>query len=181
VRTGTEGVRHDLPFAMLTGYTDKDLVGLALALDVNAFLGKPVAVAVLTGRLERVFGEAKNIQPPDIYEKIILPAEVLPEPEEVCKTPAVVLKAPSVIKSSLTPAPTSRPVPIKAKTELPKGIQKKLEDVPENSLLTRDIVSENGALLLAAGTYLSRRLLVRLQDLKDIEKDLHKVWIEPPK
>jgi two-component system chemotaxis response regulator CheY len=182
VRTGTEGVRHDLPFAMLTGYTDKDLVGLALALDVNAFLGKPVAVAVLTGRLERVFSEAKNIQTPDFYEKIILPAEVLPEPEEVRKVPAVVLKGPSAIKSSLTPQATARPAqPVNAKTELPRGVHKKLDEVPENSLLTRDIVSENGALLLAAGTTLSRRLLVRLQDLKDIEKDLNKVWVEPPK
>lgn len=48
VRTGSN---RAMPFAMLTGYSEKMLVDLALALDANAFLIKPVSKDGLKNRL----------------------------------------------------------------------------------------------------------------------------------
>lgn len=48
VRTGSS---RAMPFAMLTGYSEKMLVDLALALDANAFLIKPVSKDGLKNRL----------------------------------------------------------------------------------------------------------------------------------
>lgn len=51
VRMGEQGVRRDMPFAMVTGYSEKFLVDSTLALDVNAFLIKPVSRLGLEKRL----------------------------------------------------------------------------------------------------------------------------------
>jgi len=56
VRVGRGSVDRTLPFAMLTGYSDRHLVEMALALDVNAFLIKPVSKATLSKRLDNMIG-----------------------------------------------------------------------------------------------------------------------------
>jgi CheY-like chemotaxis protein len=52
VRTSKNKDRRSTPFAMLTGHSDKHLVDIALALDVNAFLIKPISKAALQARLD---------------------------------------------------------------------------------------------------------------------------------
>lgn len=54
VRTGNAEVHRALPFAMLTGFSDKHLVDSALGLDVNAFLVKPVSKKTLSDRLTKM-------------------------------------------------------------------------------------------------------------------------------
>lgn len=54
VRTGDAGVDRAFPFAILTGFSDKHLVDMALALDVNAFLLKPVSKKALSQRLHKM-------------------------------------------------------------------------------------------------------------------------------
>jgi len=54
VRTGESSAHRSLPFAMLTGFSDKHLVDSALALDVNAFLVKPVSRKTLSERLSKM-------------------------------------------------------------------------------------------------------------------------------
>ncbi len=51
IRTGNGNIARYVPFAMLTGYADKDLVDMALALDANAFVIKPISKNALEARL----------------------------------------------------------------------------------------------------------------------------------
>ncbi|NQU58380.1 MAG: response regulator [Rhodospirillales bacterium] len=60
VRSGTNKVKRATPFAMLTGYSDKRLVDFALALDVNAFLVKPVSKDGLEKRLAKLLAQVKT-------------------------------------------------------------------------------------------------------------------------
>ncbi|MBT4932460.1 MAG: response regulator [Rhodospirillaceae bacterium] len=60
VRTGSNNIKRATPFAMLTGYSDKRLVDLALALDVNAFLVKPVSKDGLEKRLGKLLKQVKS-------------------------------------------------------------------------------------------------------------------------
>ena len=55
IRTGTNKIKPDLPFAMITGHSDKSLVDIALSLDVNAFVLKPVSSKVMASRLNMMF------------------------------------------------------------------------------------------------------------------------------
>ena len=55
IRTGHKNIPRDLPVLMLTGYGDTALVELAIQLDVNSFVLKPVTKKTLTDRLLRIF------------------------------------------------------------------------------------------------------------------------------
>lgn len=87
VRSGKTPVRRDLPFAMLTGYSDRYLVDMALALDVNAFLTKPVSKKTLSARLEKMlikFGTDSEIKAPEVYGAVTIEEaekEYVPDPE----------------------------------------------------------------------------------------------------
>jgi two-component system, chemotaxis family, chemotaxis protein CheY len=55
IRTGYKNIQRNLPVLMLTGHSDSALVELAIQLDVNSFVLKPVTKKTLTDRLLRIF------------------------------------------------------------------------------------------------------------------------------
>lgn len=55
IRTGKTAADRNLPCAMLTSYAERHLVGLAIVLDVDTFLAKPVALEVLAKHMARMF------------------------------------------------------------------------------------------------------------------------------
>ena len=75
VRSGAAGVAPGMPFAMLTGFSDKHLVDMALALDVNTFLIKPVSKKTLTQRLENMLVRGDDdlwVKSPQIYAETFI-------------------------------------------------------------------------------------------------------------
>ena len=75
IRTGKTDIKRETLFAMLTGYSDSHLVDMALALDVNAFLTKPVSKKILSVRLEKMLaqdGGKKALKPADAYEDVVV-------------------------------------------------------------------------------------------------------------
>jgi CheY-like chemotaxis protein len=55
IRTGATAAPRNLTCAMLTSYAERHLVGLAIVLDVDTFLAKPVSLETLTKHLTRCF------------------------------------------------------------------------------------------------------------------------------
>lgn len=55
IRTGETSCARDLSVAMLTGYSEEHLVDMALSLDVNAFLIKPISRDTMGQRLSKMF------------------------------------------------------------------------------------------------------------------------------
>jgi two-component system, chemotaxis family, chemotaxis protein CheY len=77
VRAGNTPAPRDIPFAMLTAHADKFVLGLAMALDVDAFIAKPVSKNTLQKRLETVLGQARPELPPArIYSGVQLGSPV---------------------------------------------------------------------------------------------------------
>jgi CheY-like chemotaxis protein len=146
VRTGEAGVPRDLNVLMLTGSSDFGLVGTAMALDVDAFVIKPVSKQALASRLEKVFVESRDIKPAAVYEKIDIDV---------------------VSKRLLSNKPVGTPRP---KSELkksgPSGMKVRLESVIPGSILAENVRSPTGELLLAKATVLTERLLRRLKELQ---------------
>ena len=73
IRTGERDIRRSTPLAMLTSHSDKDLVDLALALDVNAFLIKPVTKDGLELRLAKMLENVRSdlwLKANSIYSEI---------------------------------------------------------------------------------------------------------------
>jgi CheY-like chemotaxis protein len=81
VRTGNASVNRGTPIAMLTGFSEKSLVEVALALDVNAFLVKPISRNVLGQRLERLLAIVADqawLSSPAVYERIDVDVKIAP-------------------------------------------------------------------------------------------------------
>jgi len=145
IRTGKTAAPRNLPVLMLTGTADGGLVSAAAALDVGAFVVKPVSKATLGTRIGKVLGEPREAKPVDQYEAVDID---------------------TVSKALLL---SHKPVGgAKARTERmvsSRGVKLRLESVPVGSVLAEDIRGPDGELLLGRGAQLSERFLKRLRDL----------------
>ena len=124
VRTGFEGIRHDLPVVMLTGHADSALVQAALALDVDGFLVKPVSKQALQTRLEYVLGGGAGLKTADQYGNVDI--------EDISQ--AVLKGTAPVVDVQPRTAAAGRPVGL-AKLELP-------------ATLAADVVAPTGEVLV---------------------------------
>ncbi|MDX2143507.1 MAG: response regulator [Rhodospirillaceae bacterium] len=71
IRTGQTMAARNLPCALLTSYAERHLVGLAIVLDADTFLAKPVSMETLTKHLARCFQyrfEPLNISSYDVVD-----------------------------------------------------------------------------------------------------------------
>jgi len=145
IRTGKAGVSRDLPVVMLTGTADGALVSAAVALDVGAFVVKPVSKAMLGQRLVKVLSEQRPIKTAQQYEAVDI----------------------DPISNAL--AASHKPVGgAKARAdriEVANGVKLRVDAVPVGAILAEDIRGPDGELLLGRGTPLSERFLKRLKDL----------------
>ena len=158
IRIGALPVPRETHVLMLTGSSDFGLVGAAMALDVDAFIIKPVSVQAMAGRMEKVFGQRADIKGKAEYEKIDI-------------------EAVSQRLLSRKPVGLARP-----KTEVKKsvqGIPVRLDAVKPGAILSEDVRSPNGELLLGKATMLTERLIRRLTELQTVLK-LEHIYVFPP-
>ncbi|MBL8672597.1 MAG: response regulator [Alphaproteobacteria bacterium] len=140
IRSGRTGARRELPFAMLTGSSDRALVGAAIALDVNAFLVKPVAKRALAERLGRILKERRQLKSAAAY---------------------------AFVDADF--APTEKPVPAKTPQADAVEEHKSIEGLPLNAVLARDIVI-NGCKIMPAGAVIGETELQRLRGFADLSE-----------
>lgn len=184
IRTGKGSRRRELPVAMLTGHSSRDLVGLAMALDVNAFLVKPTSRAALASRIARMLDEEPHIQDVAHYAAIELPAATLTK--DVEKRDSVsILAPPREVDKPHAPAPhkvtvhESRNFGHDSEPAMHRygpRVRRAIADLEEGSLLASDLLSSHGICLLRAGVVLNKRLLSRLNDLAEAHEIDH-VWV----
>jgi CheY-like chemotaxis protein len=158
IRTGKAGVPSEIPVLMLTGNSDFDLAGAAIALDVDSFLIKPTSKAIMHDALAKLLSdtdrkaqlsadyEAVDIEP--IGKRLL---RRKPVGASGAKPPKADLRSPAGTVIN-TPSPTTR---------------MKLENIPSGTILAEHIRSPGGALLLGAPTMLTDRLLGRLRELRE--------------
>lgn len=160
IRTGSAGDERHMPFAMLTGHSDADLVSAAIRLDVNAFLIKPITLDVLSQRLARILVEEHEIGVPGQYQSIEIPTRAA-APDT--RTPAA-------------PEPGGELV-----MDLDEGRRERrveLANLPENAVLARDVHLRSGIKLLSAGQTMSDRLIAKLNDLRGLDDTVSELWIQ---
>lgn len=75
IRAGNNlGVSRNLRFVMLTGHGDEEVVRTALALDVDAYVMKPVSQGGLIAAIERAFARKRMLKTGPDYEAVALPS-----------------------------------------------------------------------------------------------------------
>jgi CheY-like chemotaxis protein len=70
IRTGRTYAARNLPCAMLTSYAERHLVNLAIVLDVDSFLAKPVALSTMRKHLNRCFQYRFEPLEVELYEQV---------------------------------------------------------------------------------------------------------------
>lgn len=177
----------DICFILLTGHADANVVNVAINLDVNAYLVKPVSYEKLTQILTTALARKWRIKGPKFYESVPGIEIAPPMKASAERAPAWVtwmMKSPKraqyeerlqQARSEIEPvreAGGARPRVFRNKR------QKPLADIPPGSLLAEDIFGEHGKLLIGAGTLLSQTVLGRLQELiVESGDDEAKLWI----
>ena len=160
IRTGKTAAARNLPVLMLTGTADGGLVSAAAALDIGAFVVKPVSKATLSTRIAKALTEPREAKPAEQYEAVDI--------DTVGK--ALLL--------SHKPVGGAKARPDRAETL--RGVKLRLEAVPAGSVLAEDIRGPDGELLLSRGALLSERFLRRLRDFSGVAR-IDYLVIEQPK
>lgn len=181
VRTGQHNIARATPFTLLTGYSDKNLVDVALALDVNAFLVKPVSKRAFTARIGQVLEQSENahwLKSANDYASTNV--------ESILKT--VTGEADSKVAKPTMPAkqPLMRNAPKKKSAgalhgeptgKYPNERLVSIETLPWNAVLTRDIYTPNGQLFMKAGADLTPRVIALMTDLDRLNSPVKDIWV----
>jgi CheY-like chemotaxis protein len=147
IRCGEADVARDLRVLMLTGSSDFNLVGAAMALDVDAFLVKPVSKATLSSRLEKLVNPPGDIKSVQDYAKIDIDA---------------------ISRTLQSRQPVGTPRPRTEQRGTPSGVKLGFDALVEGMYLGEDIYGPAGELLLPKNTRLSDRLIRRMKELRGI-------------
>lgn len=160
IRTGKTAAVRNLPVLMLTGTADGGLVSAAAALDIGAFVVKPVSKATLSTRIAKALTEPREPKTAEQYEAVDI--------DTVARALLLSHKPVGVAKARAEKAETLR------------GVKLRLEAVPAGSVLAEDIRGPDGELLLSRGALLSERFLRRLRDFSGVAR-IEYLVIEQPK
>lgn len=165
IRAGRGAVNRGLPFLLLTRHGDKGLVGLALALDADGYLLKPADPEVIQWHVRRVLFRPASARPvlrsPDYYRHVDAGrrvAKVLNLPAE----PPAEVSAPDGVNRS----PGSE-------------YCYRLDDIPEHSVLARDIRDRDGTAVFMRGIGLSGGCIEKLRGLARLGCIEDMAWVYP--
>jgi CheY-like chemotaxis protein len=153
-RMGVGTAPREQRLMMLTGSGDYSLLGAAMALDVDAFVVKPITFQQMAERLRGIFKQWGELKTASKYELV--------DVEEITR------------RLNATLPSATRPDPAKPE---PRGIQTKLENTRPGMVLSADICGPNKQLVLATGVRLSQRLINRLVEVKKVI-DVNEIWVE---
>lgn len=161
IRTGFNNIRRDLTVVMLTGHTESSLVSSALLLDVDSFIAKPASKAGLAARIAKAMSEPRELRPVEEYRNVPTGQKFMPRAAE-------------------PPVPATPPPAPPPPAAEPSGVAEyavALHELNEGGVLSRDICTAGGNVLLPAGTTLSLRYIKRLCELSSLGTAPTEVWL----
>lgn len=173
VRAGQTEAARDTPFVMLTMYADKFVLGLAMALEVDHFIAKPVSKNQLETRLAAIGQRPRpTLLPASEYARISVENALGPgwnDSSDTAETARAVSDIDKVVRSL---AERDAAGVGDGGGSPDTAVELDVASLPTTGVLTRDVRTASGALLLAAGSRLNERIVDRLMDIEDLGEDL---------
>jgi CheY-like chemotaxis protein len=154
IRDGSAGVDRDLTVMILTGHSDHAFVSTAQALDVNAFLVKPVAPSTFAARLDAVLAEGIDLKSASVYGEVPIPRTIR-------------LSSTGLLSRMREYA-----------WDCAQPVRLSLENIPVNARLVDEVMGPDGDLLLPAGVCLTPRLLGLLGNLRALDDCVAQLTVE---
>ena len=146
IRLGQTQLPRDTRFIVLTSFSNTEVLGAAMALDVNGFLAKPIKIGIVMEKIGRAIQE--TFQPRSLNEYESVDTNLLSLEEGV--------------KGSPKQVPKEMPNSGAAEKAIP------LRQLRVGMCVTKALVASNGTLLIPAGTVLTQLFINRLWDLDSI-------------
>jgi len=158
IRTGKVAGPRNTRFVILTAFSNTEVLGAAMALDVNGFLAKPIRIGVVMEKIKKAVHETFQIQPPENYESVVTELSSL---GAVQTTSELAKPAPLSVADKFETHGSVILVPL---TRLREGMR-----------TAKDVVATDGNIIIPAGTKLAQLALNRLSDLNSVltEKVVH--------
>lgn len=178
-------IPRDQAVIMLTGHGESDVVKSALALDVNGYVVKPVALDKLVDTIEKVFKRPPvQVKDPDYYRNMKVPkASSLGEDTGARAKPWTIMatkpyRSEADVKAKVEAfkrdhATTDGLAEVKIKNRRECAVN----ELFEGQILAQDVEAEEGVILLRKGTYLSKDMIARLRELAAETNPGQTVWI----
>jgi len=158
VRVGLGEVSREQRVMMLTASNDYELLGAAMALDVDAFVTKPITLVQMAERMRSIFKQWGEYKTAARYALVDI--------ESVSRRLTAGLpKGPKAASDAEARSPN-------------RGTLTKLENVRAGCFLAEDVTGPQKQLVLASGVRLSNRLIARLVEVKDVIT-VTEIWVEP--
>lgn len=155
IRTGGSSVTHDMPCLMLTNHVHPRLLGIAMALDVDAFLEKPAKPEELKKHLLRSLSNQHKKADSRDYAKIEVEQSLEALVSDIAKHQ----------NGEREPEPDGQIV------DLSGG------NIPIGKTLTADLVNGEGQVLLAAGTVIDASIAALLENLMNFDPSIRTIRV----
>ncbi|MGZ5050991.1 MAG: EAL domain-containing protein [Methylobacter sp.] len=161
IRTGRTFAKKETRIVVLTSFSNTEIVGSALALDINGFMLKPIVPSVLDEKIGKAMTERLNLRPPLAYEFVKTELKNLVNQENRLSNnhtgASIVLNKPK--SEYRNPTKNLRRVP--------------LQKLRPGMILEDSIYMANGTLILQTGATLTETSINRLCDIKALLKDTY--------
>ncbi len=188
IRIGHREINRAMPVAMVTGYSEKHMVDLALALDVNAFLIKPVSKRGLENRLESMLSQGGDniwLKSENLYLDLNVDSVLddvlgtMPKPsDETPRSRGFFIKGnEGPLLRGPEPVSADSPGGETAADGDPESYKCPLRHIPAGAILARDVHTADGRLFLHAGAEMTLRVISILLDLLDLDHPVDSIWI----
>jgi CheY-like chemotaxis protein len=166
IRAGKTLAQRDTRIVVLTGHSQAEIFGAALALDINGFLVKPVIPAIMDEKLGKAMTEEFSLHSPLAYE-------------------AVKTDFNSLMDSNRHPSKNGRDAGIGADKNI-NGTENKawncipLQQLRPGMILKDNIYFEDGTLFMSSGFAFSELSINRLHDINEFLRQNSVAVLETP-
>jgi EAL domain-containing protein (putative c-di-GMP-specific phosphodiesterase class I)/DNA-binding NarL/FixJ family response regulator len=148
IRAGKTEARPETRIMILSSFSQTEILGTALALDINGFLVKPIIPAIVEEKLRQALAERLHLRPSIAYESVKTDVKSLPR-FDVQNASSGVCRSPVPHKHSQAAGPNCS-----------------LSRLRPGMILKENAYLKDGTLILSAGHTLTELSINRLNDLK---------------
>ncbi len=156
IRMGETAAFRDLRVITITSLSNTEVLGSAIALDVNAFLVKPVEPATALQKIQQAINEPADLRSGIVYKRVNTQLDILEKAGKPIHSP-----------SPQTPD----------KSKLNQYAMISINRLKPKMLIARDVRTEDGMLLVPCDQKLSSLTINLLLELKSLIPE-QKVWIK---
>jgi CheY-like chemotaxis protein len=148
IRTGQTPARRDIGFIILTSHSNTEVLGAAMALDVNGFIVKPFTTRVILDKIVRTRRESMSLRPESEYAAVVTDLASLRSARLLSGASSQHMAA------NVSDHPSRITIPI---AELKVGMR-----------VANNLTAMDGTIIIAAETTLTTALINLVSDLKEL-------------